>query len=334
MVRFFPQQCLFPAALALSLAANAVHAETEDAVTPDQVVGAIEGAYGVTRGQRRNHTRGTCAIGEFVGIPNGYSRSILFSGEPIPVVARFSVAGGNPAASDTNKSPRGMALEFRLPNGVLQHMTMLNTPVFGAAQPQTFLDMMVAAKPDPETGKPDPEKMKAFRESHLDSLAQADFLSRNNPPPNYANSAFYGIHAFKFISGTNMATMVRWRFIPQDGEKRLSDAQLKSMPRAFLEQELIKRTQDGPVRWDMVISIGKAGDPVDNPTVEWPADRKQMKVGTFTITAAMPQKGAPCENINYDPLVMADGIEPSNDPILLFRSAAYAVSFARRMGGN
>ena len=50
-----------------------------------------------------------------------------------------------------------MALEFQLPGGGLQHMTMLNTPMFGAARPQTFLDLMVAITPDPATGKPDPE---------------------------------------------------------------------------------------------------------------------------------------------------------------------------------
>jgi catalase len=58
-----------------------------------------------------------------------------------------------------------------------------------------------------------------------------------------------------------------------------------------------------------------------------------VKVGTLTISSAMPQKGAECEKINFDPLVMSDGIEPTNDPILLFRSPAYAFSFAKRMGG-
>jgi catalase len=48
----------------------------------------------------------------------------------------------------------------------------------------------------------------------------------------------------------------------------------------------------------------------------------------------MNQKGAGCENINYDPLVMADGIAPSNDPVLLFRSSAYALSFADRLQGK
>lgn len=43
--------------------------------------------------------------------------------------------------------------------------------VVGAAQPQTFLDLMQALQPDPATGKPDPEKMKAFKASHPDNLA-------------------------------------------------------------------------------------------------------------------------------------------------------------------
>ncbi|HEY5809176.1 MAG TPA: hypothetical protein VIT67_14480 [Povalibacter sp.] len=44
--------------------------------------------------------------------------------------------------------------------------------------------------------------------------------------------------------------------------------------------------------------------------------------------------GASCEKINFDPLVMADGIQPTNDPVLLFRSPAYAISFGKRLSGN
>jgi len=57
-------------------------------------------------------------------------------------------------------------------------------------------------------------------------------------------------------------------------------------------------------------------------------------VGTLTISAAMPQTGAECEKINYDPLVMSDGIAPTNDPVLLFRSPSYAVSFVKRLQGK
>jgi len=308
----------------------------QDEVTADQAVGAIEGVFGVTPGERRNHTKGLCAQGKFVGTPAAaaYSRSALFSGKAIPVVARFSVAGGNPKAPDTAKSPRGMALEFKLPGASRQHMTMLNTPIFGAMQPRTFLDLMTASKPDPATGKPDPEKLKAFKATHPDALAQADFLASNNPPASYATSAYWGIHTFKFIDRKKKTTLVRWRFVPQDGEKRLTDEELKSASPNFLEAALIERTRQKPVRWDMLVSIGEAGDPEDNPTLAWPDKRKQIKAGTLTISSAMPQKGAACEKINFDPLVMGDGIAPSSDPILLFRSPAYAVSFAKRSGGK
>ncbi len=310
-------------------------AAAEDPVTPEQVVGAIEGTFGVTPGERRNHTKGTCAEGEFVGTPEAaaYSRSPLFSGQRIPVIARFSLAGGNPKAPDTARSPRGMALEFALPDGSLQHMTMLNIPVFGAMRPRTFLDLMLASRPDPATGKPDPEKLKAFKANHPDSLAQAEFMAKHNPPVSYANSAYYGIHTFRFIDGRNKTTPVRWRFVPQDGEKRLTDAELGSLPADFLEQRLIERARTGPVRWDMIVSIGEPGDPENDPTLAWPETRKQIRAGTLTVTSAMPQKGAACEPVNFDPLVMGDGIAPTNDPILLFRSPAYALSFARRLGG-
>lgn len=315
---------------------TAIASSPTEPVTADKVVGALENTFGVTPGERRNHIKGVCAVGQFVGSRSAstYSRSSLFSGKTIPVVARFSVAGGNPRVPDTMKNPRGMALEFKLPDGQLQHMTMINTPMFGAATPQTFLDQTIASKPDPATGKPAPEKMKAFKASHPDNRAQAEYLEKHNPPPSFANSAYFGIHTFKFINKDNKTTLVRWRFVPQDGEKQLTNDQLKSMPANFLQQELIDRTQKGPVRWDMLVSIGEPGDIENNPTVLWPENRKQVKAGTLTITSAMPQQGAACEKINYDPLVMGDGITPSQDPVLLFRSPAYAVSFAKRTQGK
>jgi catalase len=220
-----------------------------------------------------------------------------------------------------------MALEFRLPYGGLQHMTMINTLMFFAAVPRTFLDEMLALTPNPTTGKPDPEKFKAFATSHPDTRGQAAFLADHNPPRSYANAAYFGIYTFKVINRDDQTTFVRWRFVPQDGEQPLSDAELTSMLTNFLEQALIDRTMQGMVRWDMRLTIGQAGDPEDDPTLAWPTDRQELHVGTLTISSAMPQQGPGCEPINYDPLVMGEGIAPTNDPVLLFRSPSYAASF-------
>jgi catalase len=305
-------------------------------VTAGDVIAALEGAYGVHAGERRNHTKGTCAVGSFVGNAEtqAYSRSALFSGQPVPVVARFSLAGGDPRASDADRSPRGMALEFRLPDGRRQHMTMINTPMFFAAMPATFLDRMRALKPDPATGKPDPDALKAFAATHPDSAGQATFLSDHNPPVSYANSAYYGIHTFKFLNREDTVTPVRWRFVPGDGEQQLSNAQLTSMPADFLESALIARAQNGPVQWDMLLTIGESTDPQNDPTLAWPEDRRELKAGTLTISSAMPQKDAVCETINYDPLVMGEGIAATDDPVLLFRSPSYGLSFVKRLKGN
>jgi catalase len=320
----------------LGCACSIPQAQAQGQVTATQVVDQQENTFGVHPGQRRNHIKGVCATGEFVGTAEAarYSRSALFSGKPVPVVARFSIAGGNPNAPDTAPNARGMALEFRLPGGQLQHITMINTPMFGAAQPKTFFDNLVATKPDPETGKPEPEKVKAFLDSHPDARAQTAYLKSHNPPVSFASSDYFGIHTFKYIGKDDKTTLVRWRFVPADGVKRLSDAQMKSMPHDFLGQALVERMKKGPVRWNMLVTVGQKGDPETDPTVLWPSGRKEFKAGTLTLAAAMPQAGGPCEKINYDPLVMADGIAPTDDPILTFRSPSYAVSFSRRVQGK
>ena len=80
---------------ALPVLAPTQRARAADDTPPQDVIKALEDVYGVHRGQRRNHAKGTCAIGEFVGRPAAaaYSRSALFSGRAVPVVARFSLAG-------------------------------------------------------------------------------------------------------------------------------------------------------------------------------------------------------------------------------------------------
>jgi len=308
----------------------------DQAVTADQVVTAIEKQFGVTPGQRRNHINGVCIEGSFTGEKaiQSYTTSPLFSGNSIPVIGRFSLAGGSLKIPDTARNPRGMALEFGLPDRSVQHFTMLNVPVFGAATPASFHDGVVANTADPGTGKPDPEKVAAFKASHPDAQALGEYLAKNNPVASYANSDFYSIHTFKLINKDQNTTLVRWRFVPQGGVKRLSDEELKAAPARFLDQDIIAKTQAGPVRWDMIVTIGEPTDEQTNPTVYWPIDRKQIKAGVLTLTAASPQQGGACEKINFDPLVMAPGIAPTDDPVLLFRSPAYADSFAKRLTGR
>jgi catalase len=302
-------------------------------VTAPQMVDAFEGTFGAHQGQRRNHIKGFCAAGDFVGTVDAaaLSRSALYAGKPVPVIARFSLGGGNPDVPDAAPAPRGMALEFHLPGNALQHITMIDAPVFGAISPASFRDAIVAIKPDPKTGQPDPEKLKAYAASHPDAMALAQWSSHHAPSANFYQTTFYSIHTFKFVDAKGTEHPVKWRFVPRDGTKELSNEEMKTAPHDFLEKNFMDRAKQGPVLWDMVVYVGEPGDSLDNPTIAWPETRKHFVAGTLSIKSATPQqKGVACEPINFDPLVMADGMLPTDDPILRFRSPAYAVSFVRR----
>jgi catalase len=228
-----------------------------------------------------------------------------------------------------------MALEFHLPGGALQHITMINAPIFAAASPASFRDFLLAAKPESKTSQPDPEKLKAYFATHPDALALKQLASQHNPTANFYQSTYFSIHTFKFVDAKGAEHPVRWRFVPRDGTKELTAEEMKAAPHDFLEKNLIERTRKAPAVWDMVVYVGEPGDPQDNPTLAWPETRKHFTAGTLSITEAAPQqKGKACEPINFDPLIMAEGIAPTNDPVLLFRSPAYAVSFAKRLSGQ
>jgi catalase len=322
--------------LAVGGGACAQSATAPATVEPATVIQSMEGTFGVHAGQRRNHTKGTCAAGEFVGTPEAakLSRSALFSGKPVPIVARFSLGGGDPGIPDTTVTVRGMALEFRLPGGSLQHITMINTPTFPVERPAEFNELLIAARADPKTGAPDPKKIGDFMAAHPQAVSQGKYLAQHSPPRNYFSTTYFSVHTFKFIDAKGAEHLVRWRFVPKGGESVMSAAEVKAAPHDFLERNFIEQTKKGPVQWDMVVYVGQPGDPETNATVAWPESRQHFTAGTLTISQATPQPGAPCEKINFDPLVMADGLGPTQDPILLFRSPAYAISFAKRLSGQ
>src|SRR4029079_18202297 len=84
------------------------------AAGPADLVGALNGVFGVHPGMRAAHTKGFCATGQFTPTPDAaaLSKAPHFA-KPVPVTARFSLGGGNPQAADNEKgNVRGMALRF------------------------------------------------------------------------------------------------------------------------------------------------------------------------------------------------------------------------------
>lgn len=297
-----------------------------------QLVDALQKLAGNHPGQRRNHARGICAVGQFTATEAAaaLTHSAAFSGQTWPVLARFSQSGGDPNASDLSRGPRGLALLIETAAGPHQ-MALLNTPMFGAATPETFLGMLEALAPDPGTGKVDPARIAAFRAQHPDTQAQATWLAEHTPPASFARESYHSLHAFGLRDANQQLRFVRFRLQPEDGIQRIDQAALASLPADYLQRELAQRLQRTPAAWTLWATLAREGDPLDDPSAGWTGEHEEVALGQLRLERLVERGDARCERHNFDPRILTAGVEPSNDPILTMRSAAYAISQARRL---
>ena len=181
-------------------------------VDPNKMVDTFERVGGKFDGFRRSGAKGVCAVGEFIGSAQGrgLSSSSAFSGQPVPVVVRFSVGGGNPKAPDNAKSQRNLALQFDLPGGERWQMGNISAPVFGAATPDQFLGRLESLAPDPETKRPNPDKVKAFADANPEVLLQGKHFASQPVPASYAKVNYWGVHGFGFVNAAGQKQMGKW----------------------------------------------------------------------------------------------------------------------------
>jgi catalase len=309
---------------ALSLAATAAPALAEEA-QPEQLIDALNGVFGAHAKMRAAHTKGICVKGNFTPTAEAaaLSKAPMFAA-PVPLVGRFSLGGGNPIASDSQKdNVRGIAMHFQLPDGSVSDLLLISAPVFVAKTPEIFLELLrtVATK--------DKAKIDAFFKANPDSTKQKAWLTARETPASYATADYFGVHTFYLINAKGERQGIRWKAEPVGGFKGLSDQDAEAKGADFYAKELNDQFAKGAVEYNLFAVLGQPGDQDDDPTSEWPVDRKSVKVGTISITGL--ENAEACDVGIFDPNQLADGVEPSpNDKILPMRSQDYAVSFGRR----
>ncbi len=297
-------------------------------LTPSRFADGFEQVYGRHDGFRRNHAKGLSATGSFASNGSGAEvcRAAVFQRGEIPVIGRFSLSGGLPDQADKPETVRGLALLFRV-NGQQWRTAMVNIPVFLDSTPQAFYERILVSKPVPDTGKADPQKMAAFLDRHPETVAAMKIVKLSPPTAGFADSTFYGLNAFYFANSAGVTVPVRWSVVPLDsvvpqgGRRGRQD---------HLFNDLIRAVAQRPLNWRLMLTIGEPGDPTNDATKPWPQSRRSINAGTITITAVQTEEAGNARDINFDPLVLPDGITASDDPLPAARSAVYARSFTRR----
>jgi catalase len=300
---------------------------------PEAQVNALEALFGKQASFRRSQAKGLCASGYFVGntVGRSLSSAAVFSGDRVPVIARFSVGGGSPKASDKSKSVRGLALQFDMANGEVWQTANISAPVYFVSKPEQFVPFLQVRTADPSTGKPDPVKLKAFNDANPETLIQAAYVGRAPVPASYGSVSYWSTNAFELVNASQQSQFVRWQFVPDMGHLGLSEAQLQSMPDEFLADELRKRVASTPVSFAFKLQLAEKGDQLTDPTRVWPDSRLVVPAGQLVINQVEPALGGACDKLTFNPLALPKGMLASADPVLLARPAPYGVSLGRRL---
>ena len=329
--------------VAMLLAASAAFAEeaakTQETPAPEkttveQIVDTLTKLSGGPHaGYRANHAKGVVVQGEFVPANSAASltKAVHMQSKPSPVVVRFSNATGVPTIPDANGNafPKGIAIRFQLEDGTYTDIVSISTNGFPASNPEDFLGLLNAvAATGHDAVKPSP--IEKFLGTHP---AAMQFVQMPKlPPVSFATQPFYGVNAFKFINASGKSQYVRYRITPVKGAAFLSKEQANAAAPDYLFTDLPKRLSENVVQYTLSAQLAEPGDAINDATRVWPEDRKQVLLGTISLKQVQAN-GAQFEKATmFNPLNLVDGIEASEDPILLARPAAYAVSYGRRLG--
>ncbi|SDS98179.1 catalase [Bradyrhizobium canariense] len=309
-------------------------------------------------GTRPVHTIGIGVDGYFVAsdVARTYCIAEHFQGQQVDASVRFSNGSGSPVQHDGWNDVRGMATKFHLKDGAATDLIAMTlgeffsrtvddffafttaarqTPVKRESPWQKFLDMLQLKQPLPDPYRRQTESgdagTLAYANGHRFAQLGVFQAGMIGAPVSYARATYHAVHTFVVTGPDGIRRNVRFSWQPVAGVCT-TDPTAAPVDK-YLHQELRDRLEQWPARFMLMMTIGEAGDAIDDPTQPWPAKRLRVVMGTLTLTKVADDQAAAAEHISFNPCRLGPGIEPSGDPILHARRDAYQESCQRR-GGN
>jgi catalase len=327
----------YPSVVAASLCfmIAALPSSAQSKVEAIDLVELFEKLGGKHPGFRKAHARGVCGAGVFT--PDTSKQTLrhftdakLLSQGELPVAFRFSLGGADPNGDERTPGTRGAGIQISLPDGSKHIFTGNNFPVFAGKDPETFFGFLSTFLPT-HSGVPDPSKTAEFIKNNPSVLPHVMWQKSAETPASYGNTAFFGLHTFYYNNPKNDKTKFRWHLQPELGVKTLNKKEAETKKTAFLATRLAEQLAVQEVSFSLNVSIGQEKDSDIDPSNQWPDDRTIVSLGKITVNQS---GGDACKNTNFDPNMLSTGFEPSADPVLRMRSAAYAISFGKRLGNQ
>jgi catalase len=304
--------------------------------------------------ERVVHARGAGAHGYFE--PTGkvgdepiskYTRAKLFqtAGKQTPIFLRFSTVIHGGHSPETLRDPRGFAIKFYTEDGNWD-LVGNNLKVFFIRDATKFPDLVHSQKPDPLTNRQDMGRWFDFVANTPESTLMMTYLmSPWGIPAAYRFMQGSGVNTYKWVNAQGEAVLVKYHFEPKQGIKNLTAAEAQKIQATNFNhatQDLYDAIERGEFpEWDMFVQILSDDehpeldfDPLD-ATKLWPKEQFPFRhVGKIVLNRNPDNYFAETEQVAFGTGVLVDGLDFSDDKLLVGRTFSYSDTQRYRVGPN
>ncbi len=305
--------------------------------------------------ERVVHARGTTAFGYFEAYGSWgdepiatYTRAKLFSqkGKRTDLAIRFSTVAGGRDSSEVARDPRGFAVKFYTEDGNWD-LVGNNLGVFFIRDAIKFPDLIHSQKPDPVNFERQPaNRVFDFLSQTPESMHMITLVfSPRGIPASYRTMQGFGVNTYKWVNAAGETKLVKYHWIPKQDVVSLTADEAASVQATDLGShtaDLYRAIETGEYpEWELRVQLMDDHDhpeldfdPLDDTKV-WPEELFPPKpVGRMVLDRAPENFFAENEQIAFGTGVLVDGLDFSDDKMLVGRTFSYSDTQRYRVGPN
>ncbi|MFG3436794.1 catalase [Nonomuraea sp. NPDC047897] len=304
--------------------------------------------------ERVVHARGVTTFGYFEAYGklgdepiSRFTRAKLFqeAGKRTDVAVRFSTVIGGRDSAETARDPRGFAVKFYTEDGNWD-LVGNNLGVFFIRDAIKFPDVIHALKPDPVTFRQEPARIFDFMSQTPESMHMlVNLFSPRGIPATYRFMQGFGVNTYKWVNDRNETLLVKYHWMPKQGVRSLTvedAAAIQANDLGHATKDLMEAIDRGDhPEWELLVQVMSDDehaeldfDPLDDTKV-WPEnDFPPRPVGRLVLNRNVSNNFAENEQISFGTGVLVDGLDFSDDKMLVGRTFSYSDTQRYRVGPN
>ncbi|MFI0235133.1 catalase [Streptomyces sp. NPDC016845] len=304
--------------------------------------------------ERVVHARGVTAYGYFESYGtlgdepiSRFTRAKLFQerGKRTDVAVRFSTVIGGRDSSEAARDPRGFAVKFYTEDGNWD-LVGNNLAVFFIRDAIKFPDVIHALKPDPVTHEQQPRRIFDFMSQTPESMHMLiNLFSPRGIPADYRHMQGFGVNTYKWVNDSGESLLVKYHWLPKQGVRSMTEedaANVQADGLGHATKDLYESVARGEYpEWELVVQVMEDHDhpeldfdPLDDTKV-WPEQEFPPKAVGRMVLDRMPENYfAENEQISFGTGVLVDGLDFSDDKMLVGRTFSYSDTQRYRVGAN